>query len=204
MSRITCKTCRRLGESLCGREKCAFKKRPFAPGKLDSDRKHRSSVTEYGIQMKEKQKMRKSYGVSESQFKRYVTNSTAESKKAGLAQSVALYQRLERRLDNVVYRSGLAKSRALARQMVAHGHIFVNGKRINIPSHMVSANDMLIVRDGSKSSKLFATLKDNAKDVFAPKWITSDFAKLEVKVNALPIEIGDSFDITKVLEFYSR
>jgi len=154
--------------------------------------------------MKEKQKMRKSYGVSESQFKRYVTNSTAESKKAGLAQSVALYQRLERRLDNVVYRSGLAKSRALARQMVAHGHIFVNGKRINIPSHMVSANDMLIVRDGSKSSKLFATLKDNAKDVFAPKWITSGFAKLEVKVNALPTEIGDSFDITKVLEFYSR
>lgn len=204
MSRITCKTCRRLGESLCGREKCAFKKRPFAPGKLDSDRKHRSSVTEYGIQMKEKQKMRKSYGVSESQFKRYVTNSTTESKKAGLAQSVALYQRLERRLDNVVYRSGLAKSRALARQMVAHGHIFVNGKRINIPSHMVAASDVLTVRDGSKSSKLFTSIKENTKDTFAPKWLASDISKLEIKVVNLPTEISDSFDITKVLEFYSR
>jgi small subunit ribosomal protein S4 len=110
MSRISCKTCRRLGESLCGREKCAYKKRPYAPGKLDSERKHRSSSSEYGEQLRAKQKMRITYGLMEKQFSMYVKRAMDHTGKQDKETSPALklYRELESRLDNIVFRAGFA------------------------------------------------------------------------------------------------
>src|SRR4051812_48097411 len=113
MSRITCKTCRRLGESLCGREKCAFKKRPYAPGKLDSERKHRSNTSEYGEQLRAKQKMRITYGLMEKQFSNYVKTATATHERGdgSVTPALKLARLLEARLDNIVYRAGFANTR---------------------------------------------------------------------------------------------
>jgi glycosyltransferase involved in cell wall biosynthesis len=120
MSRISCKVCRRAGESLCGREKCAQKKRPFAPGILDSQRKHKGSFSEYGQQLNEKRKVRATYGLREKQFAGYVSKAMASK---GTDTVSSIYKSLETRLDNVTYRIGFAVNRALARQLVSHGHI---------------------------------------------------------------------------------
>lgn len=203
MSRITCKKCRRIGESLCGREKCAYKKRPYAPGKLDSDRKHKSNRSEYGLQMLQKQKVRHSYGTSEKQFSGYVKHAI-ENKDKSKTPAEALYQSLEARLDNVVYRAGLAHVRALARQMVAHGHILVNGKRVLSASHQVRVGDVVGVRAGSKSSSLFVHAHDKLKNYKSVPWITLDAEKLEATVTGKAKDIEPSFDLSSVLEFYSR
>ena len=203
MSRITCKKCRRIGESICGREKCAYKKRPYAPGKLDSDRKHKSNRSEYGLQMLQKQKVRHSYGTSEKQFSAYVMNAI-ENKDKSKTPAEVLYQGLEARLDNIVYRSGLAHVRALARQMVAHGHILVNGKRVLSASHQVKIGDVVGVRTGSKSSALFVHSHDKLKTIKPLNWITIDADKLEAKVTGKPTDIEASFNLSAVLEFYSR
>lgn len=206
MSRITCKTCRRLGESLCGREKCAFKKRPYAPGKLDSERKHRSNTSEYGEQLRAKQKMRHTYGLMEKQFAMYVKRATLthESGDGAITPALKLARQLESRLDNIVYRSGFANSRALARQMVSHGHIIVNGRRINIASHQVSIGDVVAIREGSKSTKLFTTLEEKLT-AMAPSFVVSINPKsFEATVKAEVREVEPMFDTQKVLEYYSR
>ena len=203
MSRITCKKCRRIGESLCGREKCAYKKRPYAPGKLDSDRKHKSNRSEYGLQMLQKHKVRHSYGTSEKQFSSYVMRAIANKDKTKTPAGV-LYESLESRLDNVVYRGGLAHVRALARQMVAHGHILVNGKRVLSASHSVRVEDVVGVRAGSKSSALFVHSHDKLKSFKAPNWLKLDSDKLEITVKGKATDIEPSFDLASVLEFYSR
>ena len=206
MSRITCKTCRRLGESLCGREKCAFKKRPYAPGKLDSERKHRSNVSEYGEQLRAKQKMRHTYGLMEKQFAMYVKRATLthESGDGSVTPALKLARQLESRLDNIVYRSGFANSRALARQMVSHGHITVNGRRINIASHQVKIGDVVAIREGSKSTKLFTTLEEKLT-ALAPSFVVSINPKtFEATVKAEVREVEPMFDTQKVLEYYSR
>ncbi len=206
MSRITCKTCRRLGESLCGREKCAFKKRPFAPGKLDSERKHRSGVSEYGEQLRAKQKMRITYGLMEKQFSMYVKRATAthETGEGSVTPSLKLMRELESRLDNVVYRAGFAATRALARQMVSHGHITVNGRRLTIASHQVKVGDVVAIREGSKSLKLFADIEEKLMALPPQYTLTVDPKKLSAEVKAPVREVEGTFDIQKVLEFYSR
>lgn len=206
MSRITCKTCRRLGESLCGREKCAFKKRPYAPGKLDSERKHRSGVSEYGEQLRAKQKMRHTYGLMEKQFAMYVKRATAthETGEGSIAPSLKLARQLESRLDNIVYRAGFATTRALARQMVSHGHIVVNNRRINIASHQVKIGDVIAIREGSKSTKLFTNLEEKLT-VLAPSYVlTLDPKHFTATVKAEVREVEPMFDTQKVLEYYSR
>jgi small subunit ribosomal protein S4 len=206
MSRITCKTCRRLGESLCGREKCAFKKRPYAPGKLDSERKHRSSVSEYGEQLRAKQKMRHTYGLMEKQFAMYVKRATLthESGDGAVSPALKLARQLESRLDNIVYRAGFAKTRALARQMVSHGHVTVNGRRINIASHQVKIGDVVAIREGSKSTKLFTDL-ENTLTALAPNYaLTVDPKSFKAEVKAEVREVEGMFDTQKVLEYYSR
>jgi len=206
MSRITCKTCRRLGESLCGREKCAFKKRPYAPGKLDSERKHRSNVSEYGEQLRAKQKMRHTYGLMEKQFAVYVKRATAthETGEGSIAPALKLSRQLESRLDNIVYRSGFALNRALARQMVSHGHITVNGRRINIASHQVKIGDVIAIREGSKTTKLFTDLEEKLTAA-APNYVlTVDPKKFAATVKAEVREVEGMFDTQKVLEYYSR
>ena len=204
MTRITCKQCRRAGESLCGRDKCAFKTRPFAPGKLDSEKKHRSQFSEYGQQMREKQKIKQVYGISEKQFVAYVNNAQKTTVTTKIAPTLGIYTSLETRLDNIVFRIGFAKNRALARQMVAHGHIMVNGKRISIPSHKVKVGDVITVREGSKATKLFAEFPAKEKDFSQVAWLATDAAKMEAKVLSLPKEVESWFDFAKVLEFYNK
>lgn len=206
MSRITCKTCRRLGESLCGREKCAFKKRPYAPGKLDSERKHRSSVSEYGEQLRAKQKMRHTYGLMEKQFATYVKRATAshETGEGSSTPALKLLRQLESRLDNVVFRSGFAGNRALARQMVSHGHVTVNGRRVNVASHQVKVGDVVAIREGSKSTKLFTELEEKLNALAPSYMLTIDPKKFVATLKAEVRDVDGMFDTQKVLEYYSR
>jgi small subunit ribosomal protein S4 len=206
MSRITCKTCRRLGESLCGREKCAFKKRPYAPGKLDSERKHRSNVSEYGEQLRAKQKMRITYGLMEKQFSMYVKRATAthETGEGSITPSLKLFRELESRLDNVVFRAGFANTRALARQLVSHGHITVNGRRITVASHQVKIGDMVAIREGSKSLKVFTGLSEKLMGMAPSHVLTVDPQKLSAEVKGVIRDVEPMFDTQKVLEYYSR
>lgn len=206
MPRISCKTCRRLGESLCGREKCAFKKRPYAPGKLDSERKHRSNVSEYGEQLRAKQKMRITYGLMERQFSMYVKRAMArhESGEGAATPALKLVRELESRLDNIVYRAGFANTRALARQLVSHGHILVNGRRNTVGSHQVKIGDVVSIREGSKSAKVFEGLAEKLSAQAPSHTLTVDPQKLEAKVAGMVREIEPVFDTQKVLEYYSR
>lgn len=206
MSRITCKTCRRLGESLCGREKCAFKKRPYAPGKLDSERKHRSNTSEYGEQLRAKQKMRITYGLMEKQFAMYVKRATAkhESGEGAVTPALKLARELESRLDNIVYRAGFASTRALGRQLVSHGHILVNGRRNSIASHQVKVGDVISIREGSKSAKVFTGLSEKLTAMAPSHVVSVDPAKFEATVKSTVREVEPMFDTQKVLEYYSR
>lgn len=205
-----CKKCRRAGEKLylkgekCFTPKCPFIERPYAPGMLDSQRKHRSNLSEYGEQMKEKQKLRNMYGLSEKQFSNYVKNIKAVSIRANVNEQTALFVQLEERLDNVVYRMGLASSRSLARQLVSHGHIVVNGKKNDIASTVVKVGDEISVREGSKALKVFTSNAEKLKNAKFPSWLDMDFAKMSAKVKSRPIEMDLTIDIQKVLEFYSR
>jgi small subunit ribosomal protein S4 len=204
-----CKVCRRAGEKLflkgekCFTPKCIFEKRPTPPGKPLNERKHRSNLTEYGIQLKQKQKVRNVYGLSEKQFSRYVKESTAEK---GASPVDLLYEKLERRLDNVVYRLGFAKSRTMARQMVAHGHFMVGKRKLTIPSYQVKNEDIIGVREGSKSSALFTTMKETLSKHPTPNWILPEPTKLTATVKGTPKfdknEMG--FNFQSVIEFYSR
>lgn len=206
MSRITCKTCRRLGESLCGREKCAYKKRPYAPGKLDSERKHRSGSSEFGEQLRAKQKMRITYGLMEKQFSNYVKEATLthETGKDAVSPALKLNRILESRLDNMVFRAGFAATRALARQLVSHGHITVNGRRTTIASHRVRTGDVIAIREGSKTRKAFESLADKIENMSPSYMLVTNPKTLSAEVKSELREIEPTFDTQKVLEFYSR
>ena len=147
--------------------------------------------------------MRFSYGITESQLRRYVDESIA---KKGHQPIAVLMDRLETRLDNTVYRLGLAKTRQFARQMVSHGHIIVNGKRLNVPSHKVRVGDIITIREGSKSSVMFAEMAEKHEATSVPNWLTFDAKKLEGTVKAAPVFIPTEalFDPEQVMEFYSR
>lgn len=158
--------------------------------------------TDYGLQMIEKQKARMSYGISERQFSNYV-KSAVETKGSS---AEALLTRLESRLDNVTLRLGLAKTRRGARQMVSHGHILVNGKRVTIPSYRVDVGDRITIREGSKKSPLFAGLEERFKAHTLPSWLKFDIEKKEGVVDGVP-SINTSellFNVGIVLEFYTR
>jgi small subunit ribosomal protein S4 len=208
MSDPKCKICRRAGEKLflkgakCFTPKCTFEKKPTPPGKPLSERKHRSTVTEYGVQMREKQKVRNVYGLREKQFSRYVEE--AMSVKGGNPVD-RLYQRLEHRLDNIVFRLGLANSRVQARQMVNHGHVVVNGTRTDIPSALVKTGSKITVREGSKGSPMFASDENTARRT-PPNWLTFVPEKLAGEVTGTAkYEKGETgFDFQQVIEFYSR
>lgn len=159
--------------------------------------------TNFGRQLTEKQKGRFTYGVSERQFSNYAK--MALSKK-GSNPGEKLLQMLEGRLDNVVYRLGLATTRRFARQMVSHGHIIVNGRKVNIPSYQVSVDAVVGIRKGSLNSKLFATLEERLKTYTSPAWLRFDFDKKEGAVVGVPTVAPTDilFDAKTVLEFYSR
>lgn len=200
MSRIRCRVCRRTGESVCGREKCAFKKRPFAPGRIDSERKHKSNKSEFGEQLRDKQKVRIAYGLREKQFSAYV-NKAINSK--GVNTQEMIHTLLESRLDNAVYRAGLAVNRALARQLVNHGHIVVNGKKLSIPSYTIRVGDVISVREGSKALTYFTKLAEKFEPTL-PSWLTGDTKKFAFTVKSLPKELDKTVSYQTIVEFYSR
>ncbi len=193
------KICRRLGPGVY--DKCQTTKFSTSSGKFSAGSKRPKALSEYGAQLIEKQKIRFSYGISERQLSNYVKKAS-QIKGAGTA--LKFYEDLESRLDNVVYRMGLAPSRRGARQMVSHGHFIVNGKKITIPSYEVKLGDIVQIREGSKNKKIFENLIEKLKDYSIPSWVTFDPAKLEGKILAKPKNIETFLDLNAVLEFYSR
>ncbi len=208
MARYTdsvCRMCRREGTKLflkgekCFSAKCAQTKRPTPPGQHGQARARKAS--EYGLQLREKQKARRAYGLMEGQFHR--TFVKAEGMKGITGEN--LLSLLERRLDNVVYRSGLANSRAQARQFICHGLFTVNGKKVDIPSFCTKVGDVVSVRSNRRDIEHFKIVKEGVNRVI-PKWLTTDAADLKTTVTALPQR--DDVDLTlqenMIVEFYSR
>lgn len=193
------KICRRLGPGVY--DKCQTAKFSSSTGRSFSGGKRPKAPTEYGTQLIEKQKIRFSYGISERQLSNYVKKVSA-IKGAGTTQ--ALYEGLESRLDNVIYRMGLGASRRATRQMVSHGHFVVNNHRVTIPSYEVRIGDVVKIREGSKVKKIFENLADKLKDYIAPSWVSFDLNKMEGRILAKPKNIETFLDINTVLEFYSR
>lgn len=195
------KICRRLGSGVF--DKCSSQKYMLSEARHAKVKKgkRRKQVTEYGKQLIEKQKVRFTYGVGERQFVNYVRK--AENTK-GSTPANKLAELLERRLDNIVYRTGLASSRPHARQMVSHGHFVVNDKRTNVPSQKISDKDVITIREGSKESQLFQNLADKLKNSNAPKWISFDQKAMIIKVVGLPKNEDAFLDFNTVLEYYSR
>jgi small subunit ribosomal protein S4 len=182
----------------CYSDKCAIDRRSYAPGQHGQNRK---KVSGYGIQLREKQKAKRYYGVMESQFRKYFE--MAERMKGATGEN--LLQILERRLDNVVFRAGLASSRKEARQLVKHGHFTVNGKKVDIPSYLVKVGDVIEVTENSKGSEKFkALIEDNQR--VAPDWLEADLDNLKVRVVALPKKehIDIPLEEHLIVELYSR
>lgn len=199
-----CRLCRREGMKLylkgdrCYSDKCAIDRRSYAPGQHGQNRK---KVSGYGIQLREKQKAKRYYGVMESQFRKYFE--MAERMKGATGEN--LLQILERRLDNVVFRAGLASSRKEARQLVKHGHFTVNGKKVDIPSYLVKVGDVIEVTENGKGSEKFkALIEDNQR--VAPDWLEADLDNLKVRVVALPKKehIDIPLEEHLIVELYSR
>lgn len=200
ISKAKYKICRRLGPIY---EKCQTQKYLLSEGKKAKSKsgKRPKALSEYGNQLIEKQKIRFTYGISEKQLSNYFSKAT-ESK--GSHASEYIYEALESRLDNVVYRLGLASTRLLARQMVSHGHILVNGKKVKVPSMHTRVNDVIGIREGSKNSTLFAELDKKLKNYSVPNWMKFDLGKSLGTITGKPKNTEGFFNINTVLEFYSR
>ena len=192
------KICRRLGPGVY--DKCQTAKFSTATKKLGAGARPKA-LTEYGLQLVEKQKIRFSYGITERQLSNYVKKASTV-KGAGTAEK--FYEELESRLDNAVYRMGLAPSRRASRQMVSHGHFIVNDHKVTVPSYQLKIGDVIKIREGSKISKLFENLAARLKDYTAPAWLTFSVDKLEGKVLEKPKNVESFLDLNAVLEFYSR
>lgn len=200
-----CRLCRREGAKLflkgtkCYTDKCCFSKRTYAPGQHGQGRK---KLSEYGLQLREKQKAKRFYGVLESQFEKYFDMA---NKKAGVTGE-NLLQILESRLDNVAYRLGFALSRAEARQLVSHGHFQVNGKRVNIPSYLIKEGDVISVAEKSKSLPKIKAVLENTDGKVIPKWLELDRENASGKVVTLAQRDDIDLDIqeTLIVELYSK
>jgi small subunit ribosomal protein S4 len=194
------KICRRLGPGVY--DKCQTTKFSTSSGKFSgANFKRPKALSEYGTQLIEKQKIRFSYGITERQLSNYVKKA---SKIKGAGTAVKFYEALEFRLDNVIYRMGLAPSRRGARQMVSHGHFVVNNKKVTIPSYEVKLGEVIKIREGSKNKKIFGNMLEKLKDYSMPAWVSFDVAKMEGKILAKPKNIETFLDLNAVLEFYSR
>ncbi|NLM73538.1 MAG: 30S ribosomal protein S4 [Clostridiaceae bacterium] len=208
MARYTdasCKLCRREGQKLflkgerCYSNKCAIARRPYAPGQHGAQKKKLSG---YGLQLREKQKAKRFYGILESQFRKYFEMA---NRKKGITGEILL-QLLESRLDNVVYRMGFATTRAEARQLVTHAHFVVNGKKVNIPSYLVKVGDEIAVSEKGRKSPRFKEILDITGSKVVPKWLEVDQENLKGKVVALPEreDIDLNVQETLIVELYSK
>ncbi len=203
-----CKLCRREGEKLflkgerCVSPKCAFERRPYAPGLHGRVAQYRRRESDYGRQLRAKQKARRVYGVMERQFRRYFRD--AEQRRGVTGTNLLIV--LESRLDNVVYRMGFAASRPQARQLVRHGHFDVNGRKVNIPSYLVEPGDVIEVRSKSRKSPYFQDLGHDLPHRAVPDWLSRDDETLSGRVLATPErkDIDVSLDEHLIVEYYSR
>ena len=206
MARYTgpsCKLCRREGQKMflkgerCYSSKCALERRAYAPGQHGQDRK---KLSNYGLQLREKQKAKRFYGMQESQFRTCFEKATKKPGKAGENLLIAL----ETRMDNVVFRMGFAASRKEARQLVRHGHFTVNGKKANIPSMELKAGDVVKVKEKSCASPKFKEIREMT--ISTPSWITVDADKLEGKILAMPQRQDIDTPIAEhlIVELYSK
>lgn len=195
------KIARRLGAPIF--EKTQTQKFAASEQRKNKGKRPMRPRTDFALQMQEKQKTRLSYGVTNKQFSNYVKEALTHN---GVNTAQVLFENLETRLDNVVYRAGLAPTRRAARQMVSHGHIKVNGKKITVPSHTVSMGDELTVKDSSIGKGMFSTREEEMNNYTAPAWLKSDLKSRKVKVEGMPkMEAQELlFDLRAVLEFYSR
>lgn len=211
MARYTdavCRLCRREGEKLflkgerCFSPKCAIERRPYIPGQHGKKGTFRRKMSDFGIQLREKQKARRIYGVLERQFSKYFENA---QRTPGLTGE-NLLQLLERRLDNVVYRLGFADSRAQARQIVNHGHVYVNGRKLDVPSALVGEGDIISVRPQSREKEYFKILAESIGTRGVPTWLAVNTTDLTGRVTALPGrgDIDTSINEQLIVEYYSR
>ena len=200
----SCRVCRREGEKLflkgsrCYTDKCAITRRAYAPGQHGQKRKKQS---DYGMQLREKQKAKAFYGVLESQFRKYFEEASRSKEVTGLK----LLQILESRLDNVVYRLGLATSRAQARQLVRHGHFEVNGVKVNIPSYLTKVNDVIKVRESSQNDPIFKQVaEENGRPI--PSWLEADVDNKSGKIVAVPAREEIDLPVKEhlIVELYSK
>ena len=212
MARYTdavCRLCRREGEKLflkgarCSSPKCSFEKRPYAPGmhgKMNAARPRRES--DYGKQLRAKQKARRVYGVYERQFRRFYSQADAMRGQTG----TNLLTILETRMDNVVYRLGFAASRPQARILVTHGHFLVNGRRADIPSYAIGVDDVISVKESSKSNAFFKHLREEAEGRTVPTWLARDLNNLSGRMLRVPerSEIDGNLNEQLIVEYYSR
>jgi len=202
----TCKKCRRAGEKLflkgerCDSPKCAITKRNYAPGV--HGHKSQRRVSEYGMQLAVKQRLKHVYGLREQHLKNYFAK--VKSKTGDIGE--LLLQKLEMRLDNLVYRAGIARSRREARQMVNHGTFLVRGKEVDIPSYGVRIGEAIQVKENKKKPPLADRIKEAAKKTPPASWINVDHQKGEIKVMAMPSreDLGEITDVGMVVEYYSR
>ena len=200
-----CRLCRREGSKLflkgdrCFKEKCAFERRGYPPGQHG---RRRTKVQSYGIQLREKQKVKRMYGVLERQFRTYFAKAASTK---GITGS-NLLQILERRLDNVVYRLGFASSRAMARQLVAHGHFEVDGRKLTVASALVKPGKIISLREGSRKNEQIQICLDTAKGRGVPPWLELDADKFQGTVTQLPAREDIPMPIQEqlIVELYSK
>ena len=201
-----CRLCRREGMKLflkgerCYTEKCAIEKRNFPPGQHGKTRK--AKLVGYGVQLREKQKVKRIYGVLEDQFRRYFE---AAERQRGITGETLL-QLLERRLDNVAYRLGLATSRAQARQLVRHGHLTVNGRKVDIPSFSVKPGDVVTVRQSSHKVPAILHALEEVKGRGVPEWLSFDAEGMSAKVGSVPTREQINLPVQEqlIVELYSK
>jgi small subunit ribosomal protein S4 len=201
-----CRLCRREGMKLflkgerCYTDKCAIEKRNVPPGQHGRSRK--AKMVGYGVQLREKQKVKRTYGVLENQFRRYFE---AADRQKGVTGELLL-QMLERRLDNVVYRLGFATSRAQARQLVRHGHFTVNGKKVDIPSYAVRSGDTVAVRTGSAENPTIQHAMEEVKGRGIPEWLLFDSATVSGRISQLPTREQINLPVQEqlIVELYSK
>lgn len=210
MARYTdavCRLCRRDQKKLflkgtkCNTEKCPVSKRAFPPGQ-HGPTKTRMKLSNYALQLREKQKVKRIYGVLEQQFRLYFHTA---SKSKGVTGKVLL-QLLERRLDNVIYRMGIGQSRAQARQLVRHNHVSVNGRRVNIPSFLVAVGEEIAIKSKDKSRAKIKENLDFTKDRTVPKWLAFNQPEMKATIMRLPekSDIGQPIEESMIVEYYSK
>lgn len=183
----------------CNSPKCAAVRKPYRPGVHGKSRRRRV-LSEMGLQLQEKQKIRFSYGLREAQMRRIMEKAF---KSRGVTGEMII-SILERRLDNVVYRLGFARSRSIGRQLVSHGHFLVNGRKVTTPAYEVKVGDVISIRPQSQNNPLLLELKEELKKYDQPIWLKLDKEKIEGEVASLPKDFEMPFNVSKVVDYYSK